>query len=85
MMYGPQYIRESRRQRLRRKVLKKRMREFQAIRQYENVSAMITKVKKEERERIVSVLDKLVDHSRIDCGLTCPEHRQIQYIKDLKD
>ena len=85
MIYGSRDIRKSRKERIRRKVLKKRVREFQATREYENISALITKTKKAERENIVKLLDNLVDHSRVDCGLECVAHKQIQFIKDLKD
>jgi len=85
MMYGTNDIKRSRKGRLRRKLLKKRIKEFQATVQYNNISDLINRVKKEERERIVKLLDKQVYHSRLECGISCTAHKQIQFIKDLKD
>jgi hypothetical protein len=85
MMYGPDGMRKSRKERIRRKVLKKRIKEFQAEREYNNVSELVNQTKQEERNRIVQALDKNVDHSRVDCGINCIAHKQIQFIRDLKD
>jgi len=85
MMYGPDGMRKSRKERIRRKVFKKRIKEFQAEREYTNISDLINRTKQEERNRIVQTLDKVVGHSRVDCGINCIAHKQIQFIKDMKD
>jgi hypothetical protein len=66
-------------------VLKKKIKEFQAAREYTNISQLISTTAQAERNKIAKLLDSQIDHTRIDCGLTCIAHKQVQFIKDLKD
>jgi hypothetical protein len=85
MMYGDNDIKKSRKGGIRQKFLKKHLKEVQSKREYNNISDLINRVKQEERDRIVKLLDKQVYHSRLECGISCTAHKQIQFIKNLKD